>query len=104
MSYWYHGQERRETLGEFPAVKLREAREATAQIRYKLSRGKDPRGECVDDLLPSSPTFGDIAAEWLKKAQSESTSAKYRDVLEYRIKKYVLGSIGGLPIADAHRA
>ena len=55
--YWARGKERRKSLGPYPAVTLKMARDQNIDFRRSLEKGSLPRNE----------RFQDIALEWYEK-------------------------------------
>ena len=88
-------------LGEYPAVKLAEAREKCEQARKLVSDGVNPvQARQLDKIRKSneaSNTFELIAKEWLQmKDWAEITKTRRLDMLE----RVVFPSIGKLPIRE----
>ena len=86
MAYRFGDQQRRISLGIWPAMELGEAREAWRAIREKVSRGIDP---AIQDEPRQKDEFREVAAEWLKRDQADNRSHGAvvrlfnRDVLPY---------------------
>lgn len=100
MRYWYHGRDTVVTLGKYPEIRLREARDKRDEIRRMLANDVDPqalaRYEATAELRRPH-TFSEIAAEWLEKKVAESSSGKQRYILGMRLDRYVLPRVGHLP-------
>lgn len=93
MRYWYHQRDSLLTFGEYPTIKLKEAREKRDEIRRLLAGDIDPAALKAYERQAAErciPTFGAIAAEWLEKKKAESKSEKTRYALEMRLEKYIL--------------
>ncbi|MDR3076380.1 MAG: integrase arm-type DNA-binding domain-containing protein [Synergistaceae bacterium] len=98
VKYKMMGKENTLTLGEYPLVTLRQAREKRDEARRLIINGVDPAVRRDMERLESDmPTFGDIALEYMAKKQKESTSAKARYALEMRMRKYILPFLGNMP-------
>ncbi len=99
MRYWYHQRDSLITFGEWPHVKLREAREKRDEIKRLLSNDIDPAAlksyerTATDRRLP---TFGEIAREWLEKNKAESRSEKMKYANEMRLDKYIMPVLADL--------
>jgi integrase len=70
--YRFNGKEKRLSLGVYPDVSLKEARDHLDDVRRKLRAGIDPGEErktrgMVFETLPSGPTFETVAREWFTK-------------------------------------
>jgi integrase len=70
MAYRFGDKQRRVTLGVWPAMQLAEARETWRVIREHVARDVDP----MVASGPSKDDFGTVAAEWLKRDQSQNRS------------------------------
>ncbi|MDR2174372.1 MAG: Arm DNA-binding domain-containing protein, partial [Synergistaceae bacterium] len=55
--YWVAGKEKRTSLGKFPDISVREARDKNIDFRRSLASGKPVGFE--------EETFSSVAAEWL---------------------------------------
>lgn len=84
-----HGVEKKLALGRYPDVSLSEARKARDAAREAVGAGNDPaaaRGRNrMGAKVAAGTTFGDVAREYIDKAEREgrspSTIAKLRWVL-----------------------
>lgn len=88
MQYRYGGVEKLLSLGSYPDVTLRRAREKRDDARRQLADGIDPSARKKAEKLSQADTFAAIAAEWLdlqRKNFSAKTLAKaewtFRDLL-----------------------
>lgn len=61
--YRFHGKERSYTIGDYPAVSLKEARIKRAEIEDLLDKGLDP-SLVKRQNYSGKPTFYDVAKEW----------------------------------------
>ncbi|SOZ49053.1 putative integrase [Cupriavidus taiwanensis] len=103
LKYRYAGKENRLSLGVFPTVSLKEARERRAAARHKLAAGVDPvaakQAEKRTQRLNAENSFEAVAREWWAKfapALSESHAQRNLRRLEVHVFPYV----GGQPIAQ----
>lgn len=65
MKYRYAGKEKRISLGVYPDVSLKAAREAHAEKRAMLSRGVDPSAERKSTASAADASFEAVSREWL---------------------------------------
>lgn len=102
VKFRYHGVEKKITLGHYPAVGLKEAREKLEEARELLSGGIDPVAVKAHAKLQAeiaaATTFSIVADEYIEKMELEGKSPAtlkkarwFRDLLE--------PSIGRRPIA-----
>lgn len=89
LKFILHGREKLISLGQYPEVSLKEAREKSANERRKINEGVNPanarRAERIAAIVSQANTFKVLAEEWLRiktakaekllKAQSENQSA-----------------------------
>lgn len=88
-------------LGEYPTVKLAEAREKCEQARKQVADGVSPTQarqlNKIRKVNDASNTFELIAKEWLQmKDWAEITKTRRLDMLE----RVVFPAIGKLPVRD----
>ncbi|WP_114283674.1 Arm DNA-binding domain-containing protein [Candidatus Halocynthiibacter alkanivorans] len=79
MSYRYNGKQRKASLGSFPAITLREAREIRNSAKLKLAEGVDPfrrasgkRVRTDDELLGPEPA----TTSWSVQSTCASASSE----------------------------
>ncbi len=103
VKYRFHGIERKISLGRFPDVSLKEAREKRDEARAKLEDGIDTYVERriakIEAKTAAESTFRFVADEFLEKMELEGRSPLtvkknrwYRDLLD--------PDIGRLPVAS----
>lgn len=96
--YRYAGREKLISLGSYPAIPLKLARERRLEARTLVAREIDPSAKRKAERDASSDTFKAIATEWLdlqRKKLSPSTLKKSTWVLERLLYPY----IGTKPVA-----
>ena len=113
--YFYMGKEQNLTLGNYPLMSLKEAREANFVLRQRLDRGENPakakkakheeqlaifteerriaRGESHPDSL------GAVAEDWLSDVQKKWKKKTYIAEAK-RIRKHLIQPIGHLLMKD----
>ena len=88
--YWVQGKERRKSLGPYPAVTLKMARDQNIDFRRSLGKGS----------LPKNERFQDIALEWYEKRMKPTMTQGHLDTIRYRLERYVFPEIGGLSLGE----
>ena len=91
LRYWEQGKERQKSLGPYPVLSLKEAREKRDAIHNARARG-----ESLEERR-AMPTFQQIADEWLK-VRMTGKSPKYLKNIHLRLDKYILPALGPLPV------
>lgn len=99
--YRYRGREKRLSLGTFPTVQLREARDARDDARRLLAAGKDPSAERQADKRQqkhaAANSFECVALEWHAKRCAVWTKRHAADVLR-RLENNLFPDLGDTPI------
>jgi integrase len=104
-NFRYHGAQKTLTLGKYPEMGLREARDAHLDARTMLQNGVDPTqhkqaaikaGTLGQDVL----TFGDLANEWISKRGRDNIAPKSLSKYAGIIKNHLLPVFGNTPVAD----
>lgn len=97
--YQFEGKEKRISLGVYPAISLKDAREAAHVAKKLLQDGIDPsvakRASAPQDVL----LFQCVAEEWFQKQLGLWTDAHTTKV-KTRLADKVYPAFGGMPIAD----
>jgi len=102
--YRFDGKEKRLSLGVYPDVSLKEARDHLDDVRRKLRAGIDPGAErkiqgMVFQAPPSGATFETVAREWFGK-HSPSWAPGHGDKIIRRLELNIFPWLGAKPIAD----
>ena len=99
--YRYDGKEKLRTLGSYPDVGLREARELRDEDKRLLRGGKDPIVEAkrasLASRLAAAHTFEAVAREWFSKQELRWKPVHAKDVI-VSLERDVFEDIGSLPI------
>lgn len=99
----FNGKESRLSLGTYPDVGLKEARERHAKERKKLAEGNNPsetrKAEKISNKLNSDNSFEAIAREWWK-AHMKNKAATHKDKVIRRFELYLFPWIGSKPITE----
>ena len=99
LKYRFQGREKLLTLGTYPQLSLKEAREACVDAKKRLSGGTDPSAEKKVKARSAQTTFEFVAREWHENQKPTWTEGYAKDVLE-RIDKNVFPSLGTRPIGE----
>ncbi len=79
--YQFAGKRGTLTLGKYPHITIRDARDEADAIRGRLEKGQNPK------VSTDSVTFDELAEQWLAKMKP-AWSARHHGVVERRINKY----------------
>lgn len=105
MKYRFEDKEKVLSLGKYPAVSLKQARERMNEAREKLANGLDPseekkriKEEAKQKAETAARTFQAVALEWIKtrKALWASTNLKKKT----RLLETLFMQIGEKPISE----
>lgn len=97
--YFPARKERLMSLGTYPQVSLKSAREKRDEERRQIADGIDPAVTRKAKRLAQAETFEGIAAEWLE-LQRKSFSAKTMEKAEWTFRDLLNPYIGSRPIKD----
>ena len=85
------------SLGEYPHISLREARERRDDLKKGKARGIDPKAQ----LKPAeSATFEKVGREWFSKHIDGVRSAGHAETVIYRLERVLFPPLGSRPIKD----
>lgn len=103
LKYRFGGKEKRISLGVYPAVSLKEARERRERARGMLAQGVDPSAHKREAKAlaaaierEQAATFEAVAREWYAKKTIHLTS-DYRKQILSRLENMIFPHIGGVP-------
>jgi integrase len=103
LKYRFAGKENRLSMGVFPAIGLKAAREARESARKLLANGIDPsqarKIEKITKHVTSANTFEAIALEW-HQTKSSGWSISHADTTIERLKRDLLPWLGSRPLSD----
>ena len=97
--YRFHGTRRTLSLGVYPEVSLKDARDRLRKAREVLASGRDPSAERQRDRAghDKANTFEAVAKEWIGKYRP-TWAPKHTEKIEGRFKLYVYPWLGTLPV------
>lgn len=105
LKYRHHGKEKRISLGIYPAVSLKEARNRRDNAKVLLASGVDPsehkkeaRAKEQAIAKEQTMTFEVVAREWHDKRTVHLTPG-YRQRVLFRLEKQIFPFIGGKHVA-----
>ena len=110
LRYRLHGAQRDMSLGGFPQVSLKAAREAAAAARALVKLGKDPirerqrQAQDAAEAASRDRTFQAAAEALLEARGAEWRNAKHRWQWRATLAKHAFPIIGALPVAEVDTA
>lgn len=103
LRYWQLGKEKSLSLGVYPDISLKEARDRRDVERKKLNSGLDPslerKAKKVRDKLSAENSLEAIGREWHGK-RSHKWTEKYSAMLLRRLEVDVFPKLGARPIGE----
>lgn len=106
LKYRFGGKEKRLSLGTFPAVSLKEARERRDEAKAQLKKGSDPSaarkaGKAAQEAAVSGQgTFEAVAREWHRTVHQAKVSVGHAARTLSRFEQDVFPWLGARPIDD----
>ena len=101
LKYRYNGKENRISLGAYPLVSLKEARQARDEARRQLLQGINPSAERKarrqQEQLDATNSFQTQALEWFDRQKTCWVASHTKDV-ERRLHANLFPDLGPLPI------
>ena len=96
--YHFQGREKLISLGSYPAVSLKDAREKASEARKALGSGKDPSAQRQQSKLHHKNTFEILAREWYEK-QAPAWSKTHAVTVMRRMETDLFPHIGAKPVS-----
>jgi len=106
----WHGKQPRMSLGTYPEITLREAREFRDQARALVAKGTDPRAARKEEkraaVSSAVKTFEVVANEWYAFKLPRWAKAKKGAAVQAKLylDKDLVPALGKIPVADVKRA
>lgn len=98
LKYRFNGKEKRLSLGVYPNVGLKEAREKRDELRRLIAEGIDPAAQrCPQKVAPTADSFEMVAREWMD-LRSPAWAPRHLSTTCQRLEAYIFPHIGPLPI------
>jgi integrase len=97
LRYRMHGREKLLSLGAYPDVTLKRAREKRDEMRKLIADGIDPSDKRKAERGAQADTFEAVAAEWLA-LQSQALSSETMSILGTRLRSFLYPYIGHRPV------
>ena len=110
LQYWFEGKQKINSLGIWPEVSLKQAREKRYEAKKKLKEDKNTAWKDLQSFEEAgthqekvnSTTFQNVFQEWFSR-QSKNWTQRHSRGVESNLKMYVLPDLGEIPIADISR-
>lgn len=99
LRYRFQGKERMLSLGTFPAVSLKDARDKRNELRRQVAAGMDPGLQRRARQQADANGFEAVAREWHAK-QAHTWTPEHAERVMRRFQNDVFPWIGARPIAD----
>lgn len=100
--YRLRGRDNTVTLGPYPAISLKEAREKGAELEVKLARGVDPADEKKvekRDMARAAP-FEEVAREWLVQVHEPGVQPSVYGRNVSRLERFIFPWLGARPLDE----
>lgn len=97
LKYSFHGKEKLISLGLYPTVSLKEARERAATARKDIENGSDPSEKRKLKKSACQNTFEGVALEWHEQ-NKHKWSEVYAKTIMHRMKRNLFPQIGSKPV------
>jgi len=97
LKYRYAGREKLISLGVYPDVTLKQARERRDEARRLLADGIDPSAKRQAERISRADTFRALATEWLALQKHLSPSTLDRD--RARLERFIYPFLGAAPVS-----
>ena len=103
LDYRFEGKRKTLSMGTYPAVGLKEARDRRHEARKLLTQGVDPGAQRkaikASRIEGASNSFESIAREWFTKHR-DTWATSHADKIIARLENDVFPWLGGKPIAE----
>ncbi len=97
LKYSFYGKEKLISLGLYPTVSLKEARERAATARKDIENGIDPSEKRKLEKSACQNTFEGVALEWHEQ-NKHKWSEVYAKSIMHRMKRNLFPQIGSKPV------
>jgi len=86
--YRFGGRKRRFTLGTYPKLRLKDAREIARKAAQAVSEGRDPAAERYDERATCPGTFADVAEQFIE-LYAKRRQRTWRETKRYLVRDVV---------------
>ena len=95
LRYWENKKEHKKSLGPYPELSLKDAREKSATIQTARAKGENisARSEKTPQI------FSEVVKEWLK-VRMTGKAENYLRTIHFRLNKYILPEIGTMTLKE----
>jgi len=100
--YTHEGRRRRFTIGAYPDVKLKDAREEAQRKRGQSALGTDP--QAAREAKRAADTVGEAIDAWLASAETRSWRLRTRESFMSHVKLRLRPELGSVRLQDLTRA
>jgi len=98
--YRWQGKQHRLGLGKYPALTLRDARNAVGDMRSLLDRGIDPSVHIAQSNRDKQITVADCIKYWQETYVNVSLRERTRKLYETTVIKHMKDAFAGVPIGE----
>jgi integrase len=98
LKYRFGGRERAISLGVYPTISLKRARERRTEAKSRLADGIDPSQERREEKLSRAVTFELVATEWLELHEKKLAPVTL-DKARWMLAAFIFPRLGNRPIA-----
>jgi len=102
IKYVFCGREYRLSLGKYPVVSLKQARQKRDELHALIAQGINPseyRKQQKQAQVQQGKTLAVVAQEWIETNQ-EKWAASNKVTIESRLKRDIFPTLGAIPIRD----
>ena len=103
LKYRTDGKEKLLSLGSYPEVSLKRARERCDALRAQLANGLDPSAKRKAEKVSAADTFEAMAREWLAKQKLKLTDSTYEKA-ERLFETSIFPYLGAKPVVKVKAA
>lgn len=96
--YRINGKEKRISLGIYPEIGLKDAREKRDEARKQVAAGRDP-SVIKNKTAYAEKTFQHIADEWVALHRA-TWAPRHTETVEQRLRSYIYPELGNVPLKN----
>lgn len=97
--YRFEGKEKRMSLGLYPEVSLKAAREKRDKNKVVLAEGQDPALNSKTPFTSTGPLFKEQAEKWYTM-YTNIWSPSHAETVRRRMDNYILSALGEIPLSQ----